>query len=113
MSTHPEDQHLGSPSANRAHAESRPECAGAEGVDGLSCLVFVASLDDYLEDELTPTHLEAFETHLATCPDCPNYLDSYQKTIELGRSAVLAGDEFAAVELPPDLILGILSTLGS
>jgi anti-sigma factor RsiW len=112
MSTHPGDQDLGRPAENGTHAAHGPECTRAGGVDGLSCRAFVASLDDYLEGELTPARREAFDTHLATCPDCPNYLDAYQKTIELGRSAVPAGDELDDVELPPELILAILSTLG-
>ncbi len=112
MSTHPGDQDLSSPSANGAHAADCPECARARGVDRLSCLAFVAFLDDYIEGRLISACSKAFETHLATCPDCLNYLGAYQKTIELGRWAVLAGDELAD-ELPPELILTILSTIGS
>lgn len=112
MSAHPGDQDLGRPSASGARP-TRPEGAGAHDVDGLSCAAFVAFLDDYIEGGLTPVRSQAFETHLASCPDCPNYLDAYRKTIELGRSAVLAGDELADVELPPELIHTILSTLGS
>lgn len=113
MSTHPEEQDLGHPSANGAHGAGCPECARARDLDGLSCLAFVAFLDDYIEGGLTPARRKAFETHLTTCPDCPNYLDAYQKTIELGRSAMLAGDDLTDVELPPELILTILSTIGS
>lgn len=98
MSTHPGDQDLGPPPGNGAR---------------LSCLGFVDLLDDYIEGALSPARRQTFDSHLATCPDCPNYLDAYRKTIELGRSAVLAGDEIADVELPPELIPTILSTLGS
>ena len=113
MSTHPGDQGLGHPYADGAHAANCPECARAQGVERLSCLGFVELMDDYIEGALPPARSQAFEAHLATCLDCPNYLDAYLKTIELGRSAVLAGDELPDVELPPELILTILSTIGS
>lgn len=113
MSTHPEDQLPGRSSGNGTPSPGGPARAEARNVDELPCLDFVAFLDDYLEGGLAPARRKAFETHLSTCPDCPNYLDAYHKTIELGRSAVLASDELTEVELPSELIRTILSTVAS
>lgn len=110
MSTHPGGQDLGRPAEDGTHVTQRPE---SDRVACISCHEFVASLLDYLESELTSARRRAFETHLATCPDCPTYLDAYRKTVALARSAVLAAEELAGAEPSPRLIQRILSTHGS
>ena len=89
-----------------AHAAGCASCSRAMRIrDELSCQEFVAFLDAYVEGELSPARREVFESHLATCPDCRNYLDSYRKTMELGREALSEPDE---VSIPADLIQAIL-----
>ena len=41
---------------------------------------------DYLAGRLDPTVLAAFEKHLAHCPDCAAFLNTYKKTIEATKS---------------------------
>ena len=54
----------------------------------MSCKeVVLQFLMEYLSREL-PSELEAeFELHLAQCPSCVNYLQSYKDTVTLGHKA--------------------------
>jgi anti-sigma factor RsiW len=73
----------------------------------MSCAHVAEFLMRYLDCELDPDVRRDFEHHLLRCPDCVNYLDSYKRTIELGKQA------FAAPASPPkppeDLIKAILA----
>jgi anti-sigma factor RsiW len=74
----------------------------------LTCRELVAFLDAYLAAELPPGRVELFERHLAACPDCRAYLESYRSAIELGRAA-LTGE---SSEVPDGLVDSILAALG-
>jgi anti-sigma factor RsiW len=52
-----------------------------------TCREVIDFLLDYLEGELDADRRRAFERHLAECPSCVAYLDSYRATIELARGA--------------------------
>lgn len=52
----------------------------------LNCRAAGELLLNYLEDKLARSDRRAFERHIADCKNCWRFLDSYQKTIELGRS---------------------------
>lgn len=60
----------------------------------------------FLDGELPDDTRLAFERHLAMCPPCVAYLDSYRETIALGRAA--CGSE-AAEEVPEELVNAILA----
>jgi len=49
----------------------------------LVCQETVALVTDYLEGSLSHAGQRRFETHLAGCPDCTEYLTQMRKTIEL------------------------------
>ena len=50
-----------------------------------------------------------FDKHLAECPWCVAYLDSYRKTIELEQAAFAAAeDELLPDDVPDELIQAIL-----
>src|SRR5262245_36042680 len=97
MSEHPRE---GAPAPANEHprAERGP----------LTCRELVAFLDAYLAGELPRARAELFERHLAGCPDCRAYLESYQSAIELGRQALL-GEGTPAV--PDELVDSILAAL--
>jgi anti-sigma factor RsiW len=65
-------------------------------LDGeLTCRDVVELVTAYLENALPPDERKRFETHLAGCAGCRNYLDQVRRTIETtGR---------ARFELPPGL----------
>ena len=77
----------------------------------LSCRELVAFLNDYLDGLLPPERRTLFERHLAVCPDCAIYLDSYRTSMELGVRALMRGDTLLQGPVPPDLIRSIRAAL--
>ena len=52
----------------------------------LVCREVVEVVTDYLEGTMAPRQRERFETHLAGCPHCREYLAQMRQTLEvLGR----------------------------
>jgi predicted anti-sigma-YlaC factor YlaD len=74
----------------------------------MNCQEVLEFLAAFLDGELSPEQHALFLEHLAECPDCTNYLDSYQQTIRLGRAA-FAADEPALAAVPDDLVRAILA----
>jgi len=50
---------------------------------GLVCQEVVELVTDYLEGALSPADQRRFETHLAGCPHCTEYLAQIRETITL------------------------------
>jgi len=75
----------------------------------MTCREFTAFLDEYLFGNLPTDKRAEFENHLAECPWCVAYLDSYQKTIALEKAA-FAGPENAPLpaDVPEELVQAIL-----
>ncbi len=69
----------------------------------LVCQQAVELVTDYLEGTLSRTDRRRYETHLAGCPDCTEYLAQMRKTIELtgtltpGDLTLQMQDEFIAL----------------
>jgi anti-sigma factor RsiW len=74
----------------------------------MTCRELSDFIADYLSGELPEEHRRIFEQHVARCSDCSHYLDSYRRTVALGRSA-FADDEATPPEVPAGLIKAILS----
>jgi anti-sigma factor RsiW len=75
----------------------------------MNCREFTEFLHEYLFGNLPAGERAVFEEHLAECPWCRAYLDSYQKTIALEQAAY-AGPEDAppTADAPEELIQAIL-----
>jgi len=59
-------------------------------LSALTCKeVILDYLADYLDKTLSPAVLADFERHLADCPPCLAYLNTYKKTRDLTRRAML------------------------
>lgn len=66
----------------------RPHSPERHELRRLTCRqVILDHLDDYLDGSLNPEVVEDFERHLAICPPCVAYLNTYKKTRELTRRA--------------------------
>ncbi len=76
----------------------------------MTCREFIEFLDRYLGDELSPAERAQFDRHLGVCPDCTNYLATYQETVELEQKA-LAPDDAVPADVPEDLVRAIMSTI--
>ena len=63
---------------------------------------------DYLSGDLDSSRRAAFELHLVACDGCEAYLDSYARTIALGRGA-FADPGGVPVAVPEDLVIAVLA----
>jgi anti-sigma factor RsiW len=57
--------------------------------EALSCQELVELVTDYLEGALDVWARRAFETHLAGCPHCPEYVRQLEETIRLTGTITL------------------------
>ena len=74
----------------------------------LSCRELIDFLADYLDGELAADVRAAFEAHLAECPYCVDYLETYRATIHLGKQALAAETEILE-DVPAELVAAILA----
>ena len=75
----------------------------------MNCREFTEFLHDYLFGNLPAEERAVFEEHLNECPWCVSYLDSYRKTIQLGRAAFdTPRDASPPADAPEELIQAIL-----
>jgi anti-sigma factor RsiW len=49
----------------------------------LTCRELVEIVTDYLEERLSPSDRRRFESHLAACDGCTNYVEQMRDTIRL------------------------------
>lgn len=63
----------------------------------ITCRELIDFIASYLDGELTPDVRHEFERHLSVCPSCVAYLDSYTRTIAMGKAALTPSEEPAAV----------------
>jgi hypothetical protein len=59
-----------------------------ERVIGISCSQLVDYCMDYLGGTLAPADRESFDGHLAYCPECVKFFETYKKTPEVSREAL-------------------------
>ena len=75
----------------------------------MNCREFTEFLHEYLFGDLPADERAEFEKHLAECPWCVAYLDSYRKTIQLEQAAFAADPEAPPpAGAPEELIQAIL-----
>jgi anti-sigma factor RsiW len=75
----------------------------------MNCREFTEFLHEYLFGKLPAEELAEFEKHLAECPWCRAYLDSYRQTIEFEQAAfVIPEDAPPPADAPEELIQAIL-----
>jgi anti-sigma factor RsiW len=75
----------------------------------MNCREFTEFLHEYLTGALPAEERAEFDKHLAECPWCVAYLDSYQMTIRLEQAAFsIPADAPLPAEAPDELIQAIL-----
>jgi anti-sigma factor RsiW len=75
----------------------------------MNCREFTEFLHEYLFGNLPAEERAEFDRHLAECPWCIAYLDSYRTTIQLGQSAFSGADDPPPPgDAPEELIQAIL-----
>jgi anti-sigma factor RsiW len=68
----------------------------------------VEFLSEYLSGELAAAERAEFEAHVADCPACVAYLDSYRMTIQLLKMACAQPEDQIPDEVPKELVRAIL-----
>jgi anti-sigma factor RsiW len=74
----------------------------------VTCHELIDFLYLYLEDELPPARKSEFERHLAVCPSCRNYIETYREAIIVEKRAFLDSAEALCKEAPEELVAAIL-----
>jgi anti-sigma factor RsiW len=78
----------------------------------MNCREFTEFLHDYLLGDLLPEVRAEFDRHLAECPWCVAYLDSYKKTLQLARVAASVPEHAPPPsDAPEELVRAILRAL--
>lgn len=75
----------------------------------LTCRECVEFLMDYLEQTLAADVRATFERHLAACPNCVRYLESYKTTTSVCKKAFQPPAGEPAPAVPEELIQAILA----
>jgi anti-sigma factor RsiW len=70
----------------------------------MTCRELIEFLDDYMGNGLIAEERQSFEAHLAVCPPCVAYLQTYRRTVELAKTAVRSDPP---AELPSELVAAI------
>ena len=76
----------------------------------ITCRELIEFLDDYVDENLSEERRREFEEHLAVCPDCVAYIDSYEKTVELTKRAYRQQDELPE-DVPDELVRAVIKSV--
>jgi len=60
----------------------------------------------YLDNELPDDQRAEFDRHMAACPSCVDYLETYEKTVQLTKTSA---DDPVPAEVPESLVQAILA----
>lgn len=74
----------------------------------LTCKEFTEFLADYLSGEMSLERRAVFDDHLARCPMCVLYLNSYRATVQMGRAVFASGARDVPDEVPEDLVRAVV-----
>jgi anti-sigma factor RsiW len=74
----------------------------------MTCRELIEFLDGYVEETLSAEQRREFDRHLALCPPCVAYLESYRDTTVLSRLTA-EPDRQLPETVPEDLIAAILA----
>ena len=75
----------------------------------MRCREFVDFLMDYLDDNLPDAQHAIFHAHMQECPPCELYLDTYRKTVRLGKACCADPDGPVPADAPEALVDAILA----
>ena len=73
----------------------------------ITCRELIDFLMDYVDGTLPTARRGEFERHLAVCPSCIAYVESYRQTVRLGKASMIANDAPADTVAPRRLVEAI------
>lgn len=77
----------------------------------ITCKALMDFLGEYVDGELPQQQHEDFHRHLAVCPSCVNYVESYKATRLLAKASLCDPSDpnrAAPAEVPENLIRAVL-----
>jgi len=74
----------------------------------MTCREFTEFLSAYFDGQLAEDVRLRFDAHLAACPECAAYLESYATTVKLAKAALRGSDDPVPADVPEDLVKAIL-----
>ncbi len=80
-------------------------------VRAIGCREFVNLVGAFHDKDLSAAQLSAFEAHPGRGEKCREYLNSYEATIRLAKSAMQAPERAVPDTIPEDLVEEILAAL--
>jgi len=72
----------------------------------LTCQQLIDFIMSYLDNELPDDQRAEFDRHMAACPSCVDYLETYEKTVRLTKTEA---DDPVPAEVPESLVQAILA----
>ena len=75
----------------------------------MTCRDVIEFLCDYINGELPADDRKLFDDHLAICPACVAYLNTYRETIHMEKEAFEESDSKIDEPLPEPLVRAILA----
>jgi len=73
----------------------------------MTCQQLIDFIMSYLDDELPSDERAEFDRHMAACPSCVSYLNTYEKTVLLARACAV--DDPVPADVPESLVQAILA----
>jgi anti-sigma factor RsiW len=74
----------------------------------VTCQELADFIADYLDGELPPAEVQAFDRHLARCGNCARYLEAYRQSVAMGRQAFVEPGASLPSDVPEQLVDAIL-----
>jgi anti-sigma factor RsiW len=75
----------------------------------ITCRELIDFLWRYVEEEASEEEKGEFEYHLARCPSCVAYMNTYRQTVALGRAAYEGPDDAVPEDVPEELVAAIVA----
>ena len=63
----------------------------------------------YFEGELSSDERILFESHLAICPPCEHYVQTYRQTVQLGKAVMASREEPLSANVPEEVVEAIVA----
>ncbi len=70
----------------------------------ITCRELIDFLMDYVDGTLLAAQRAEFDRHLAVCPSCVAYVESYRQTVRLGKASMIGDDKPADAVAPRRLV---------